>query len=172
MHRTIAVFTEKSAKDIISSGGSGAWVLNPKNAKTHDYLVCCRKVGMADFQTSELHGSAFLVGRIRELISIEENERRQTRFHIALSEYASIERLDVWKAWRNPVRYSSLEELGIDKEALSFVPMPPSPERSSAELRSEIPRRSPGKLTISEAKQGLAEMFGVTIDDVEITIRA
>jgi hypothetical protein len=78
---------------------------------------------------------------------------------------------DVWKGDRNPVRYSSTDEVGIDFDKLDWKPMPDA----QAEAPSAPPsRRGNGEvqpLTMIEAKKGLAVTFGVAPKAIEITIR-
>ena len=64
----------------------------------------------------------------------------------------------------------SLGELGIDAQRLKFQTAPTIRERSAAELGAEIPRQV-RRLTIAEAKEGLAAMLGVSIDQIDIVIR-
>ena len=91
------------------------------------------------------------------------------RWLIKLSEYAEADYPEKWGEWRNPVKYTTLEELGIDSKKLKFQPMPtptkvltppPPPDRSKA-----------GALTIAEAKAGLALQFGVPPEAIEILIK-
>jgi hypothetical protein len=95
-----------------------------------------------------------------------ENQRGQAHFLIEISEYATIQRPETWdKETRNPVAYKTLRELGIDIRGLKFKPMPPpAPARQSA-------NDSRASMSIAEAKKALAATFGVSPDDVEITIR-
>ena len=75
-----------------------------------------------------------------------------------------------WGEWRNPVKYTTLEELGIDPKKLEiqanagsarrFLEPPPPPDRSKT-----------GALTIAEAKAGLALQFGVPPEAIEILIK-
>jgi hypothetical protein len=78
-----------------------------------------------------------------------------------------------FRGYRNPVRYSSFEELGIDPAKLKWEPMPEATEAPSSEEEAVIavPARSGEALTIAQAKQGLALTFGVPVEAVEITIR-
>jgi hypothetical protein len=73
---------------------------------------------------------------------------------------------DTWRGWRNPVRYTTLEELGIKLDDLRFEPILERPSPASppaADVRAG--------LTIDAAKKGLAVTFGVKPDQVDITIR-
>ena len=84
---------------------------------------------------------------------------------IAISEFARINYPDLWDHGRNPVRYASLEELGISLDGLEFQPMQTRGEPLAAT------ERCPTMLTIAEAKKALAATFGVKPEDIEITIR-
>jgi hypothetical protein len=165
----VVVFTARSPNRIVREGGSQAWILNPARAKQCTYLVCTQNRNNPDHEFSdatEQHGSAFLIGKI-SAVRQSQAEGDEDRWMIAISEYALIDVPDVWKHWRNPVRYMSLDEMGIDPSAMYFHPMPPSeepPRGHQAELPTPV-------LTIAEAKRQLAAAFGVKPDAVEITIR-
>lgn len=163
----VLVFTSETVETILSHGGTGDWVLSPKKAGTCKYVVCCRKVAWNNKKEGFAHRAAFLVGLITGLHKKpdSENDRGQPRFRIELSKYATIERAAVWKEGRNPVAYKTLKTLGIDLRALKFRPMPiPAPAAK--------PGGSTGaQMTILDAKKALAATFGVSPEDVEITIR-
>jgi hypothetical protein len=163
----IVVFTSETVESILSHRGTGDWVLSPKKAGTCKYVICCRKPAWNNKKEGIAHRAAFLVGLIAGLEKKpgSENDRGQPRFLIELSEYATCERADVWKEGRNPVSYKTLKALGIDLRGLKFKPMP-----------IPAPSAKPGgtgvaPMTIAEAKKALAATFGVSPDDVEITIR-
>lgn len=158
----VVVLTAESKQSILQEGGSGDWVLNPKNASRLEYLVCCRRSDWKNRAEGIAHRAAFLIGRIAGLAMIEgsENRRKQPRFRIQISEYADLLQEEVWrKELRNPVAYDTLKHLGIDLRGLKFKPIQPQ----SAKM--------PGRMTIAEAKKALAATFGVQPDDIEITIR-
>jgi hypothetical protein len=168
-HSAIAVFTANSRDEILAVGGSAAWVVAEKQARRRQFLVCIRNARDVDFHDHEPHGTAFLVGRISELKPHGIDKKGMQRFIIEMSEYAVIDHPEAWGEWRNPVKYTTLEELGIDPKKLKFKPMPertkvlpppPSPERSKT-----------GALTIAEAKAGLALQFGVPPESIEILIK-
>lgn len=161
----VVVFTAESKQSILAEGGSGNWVLNPKNAGRLDYLVCCRRSDWKNQSEGMAHRAAFLVGRMAGLVKIEgsENRRSQPRYRIQISDYAELEVAGVWrKELRNPVAYDTLKNLGIDVRKLKFKPVP---------ARQPAGRPSEGKMTIAEAKKALAATFGVKPEDIEITIR-
>jgi len=74
---------------------------------------------------------------------------------------------EIWKGDRNPVKYATLEDLGIDPSTLKWETMP-----EQSEKKNTLPTTpSSLGLTLAEAKKGLALTFGVPPDAVEITIR-
>jgi hypothetical protein len=164
----MVVFTSETVETILNQGGTGDWVVSPKKAGTCKYVVCCRKTDWVNRKEAIPHRTAFLVGAIAGLHKTpdSENERGQAHFLIEISEYASVQRSETWdKDTRNPVSYKTLRELGIDVRGLKFKPMPPpAPARQSA-------KGSRATMSIAEAKKALAATFGVSADDVEITIR-
>jgi hypothetical protein len=165
----IVVLTSETVETIRTQRGTGDWVLSPKKAGTCKYVVCCRKPAWHNKKEGIDHRAAFLIGLISGLHKKpdSENVRNQPRFRIELSEYATFEpaRAGVWKEGRNPVSYKTLKALGIDLRGLKFEPMPvPAPSAKSAAAGS-------APMTIAEAKKALAASFGVSPEDVEITIR-
>ena len=166
----VIVFTARSPERIIREGGSQAWVLNPARAKRCTWLICTQNRHNPDHEFSdatEPHGSGFLIGRISGLHK-SEDPHDQVRWHIEITEFARIGYPDLWRHWRNPVRYMSLEELGIRLEGLKFQPMPSTKDLGPQTMPLGT---SPAFLTIAEAKKALAITFGVEPDAVEITIR-
>jgi hypothetical protein len=155
----VVVFTSETVETILSHGGTGDWVLSPEKAGTCKFVVCCRKAAWNNKAEGIAHGAGFLIGHIAGLYKQpgSENDRGQPRYLIKLSAYATFARPNTWKESRNPISYKSLSTLRIDPRKLKFKPMPPL--------------ASPGTMTIAEAKKALAASFGVSPDDVEITIR-
>jgi hypothetical protein len=85
----------------------------------------------------------------------------------------SITELESRNQLRNPVRYGTLEEFGInDPDTLTWISMPAIPTTAAdAEARDEDDD-GPGPLTIAEARTGLALGFGVPEAAIGITVRA
>lgn len=177
-HTAIAVLTFKSREHILGIGGTCSWTLNRANARKFEFAVCTRNANTRDAEGTEAHATAFLVGRIWDVVVSPENPER---WLIQFSEYASVDVAGVWgKGWRNPVRYTSMEDLGIDPDTLDWQPMP-DPEGAEAQADPEAATKESGspaeddgeprRLTIAQAKAGLAATFGVGVDAVEITIR-
>jgi hypothetical protein len=123
-HSAIAVFTANSRDQILEWGGSASWVVAEKQARRREFLVCIRNARDADLRNQEPHGTAFLVGRISELKPHGHDKKDMPRFLIEISEYAEVDHPEAWAEWRNPVKYTTLEEFGIDLKKLKFKPMP------------------------------------------------
>ena len=170
----IVVFTARSPERLIREGGSQAWVLNAARAKQCAWLVCTQNRHNPDHvfsDATEPHGTGFLIGRISGVHpSLEEGGRN--RWLIEFSEFARIDCPGLWDHRRNPVRYATLKELGIDPSALNWVPMPtPALATQPAGENSDTRRTEVRPLTMAEAKKGLALTFNVPPEAIEITIR-
>jgi len=149
MDTAILTFTANSLDEIVSKGGDWQWKLNADRAKTQQYLVCCSSVGIN-------RGNGFLVGKIEAVVPASGDEKR---FIIRISEWAKINIPDLWNGYRNPVRYTSLQELGINPSDLKF------------EKTSKVTASSSNSLTIAAAKSGLAKHYEVSPDNIEIIIK-
>jgi hypothetical protein len=167
-HKAIVVFTGKTVENMVNDGGSSAWALDQVHARQCEFVVCARN-SRASFTRPgpEPHGSAFLVARIRDVVPASGEE---DRFLIAFAEYARLDLPNAWQGWRNPVRYTTLEDIGVDPESLTFEPMPEPASRLTVESPvSDGEDERP--LTISEAKRRLAKALGVEERAIEITVR-
>jgi hypothetical protein len=163
--RALVVLTAKSSATMLAVGGTQSWVLDRANAKQCKYAVLCQNAYTDWGDGKEPHGQAFMVGRVDDVVPSTEAEGR---WLVTFSEYALINKPETWGGWRNPVRYTTLDELGIDVRKLKFELMPPV--GVDRETPPAADRLSKG-LTIAEAKEALAQTFGVAADAVEITIR-
>jgi hypothetical protein len=174
MSNAIVVLTVEGTAAILSAGGSQAWRLNVGHARKSEFLVCVQnghkgQWGKTWGSPTEPHNTAFLIGRITEIVP---SRIDLGRWLIKIGEYARISVPGVWQAWRYPVRYLSLEELEIDPAELTWEAMPdvaetPEPEEEIAPVHSAEIKA----LTIPEAKKGLALTFNVPPEAIEITIR-
>jgi len=166
----IVVFTARSPERLVREGGSQAWVLNPARAKLCKWLVCTQNRHNANHEFSdatEPHGCGFLLGKVSG-VRESADKADQKRWLVTISEFARINHPNLWDHRRNPVRYASLEELGISLDGVEFQAIPTGSEPlSQSEPRAPLP----AMLTISEAKKALAATFGVKPEAVEITIR-
>lgn len=177
MSGVILVFTAKNKEFLLSCGGTDEWVLNKSIAENCEYVVCTRNTKAGTFEHPELvggseaHGSAFLVGRIADVVKVNHWNGRD-RYRIVFDAYAEANFPDVWKGWRNPVKYVSPDELDFDIASLEFHPLEPKAVEEAVVLGHSGSKPVEVKpLTLTEAKQGLALTFGVDPSSVEITIR-
>jgi hypothetical protein len=162
--RVVAVLTAKSIDHILEDGGTQSWALTRNNARQCQFAVCVRNAHADWTEGDEAHGTAFLVGRIKDVIPSTETEGR---WMIQFSDYCIVNAADAWGGWRNPVKYAQDAELGLDISKLKFEPMPVHPDAP----QKSLPVMSQKPLTMAEAKAGLALTFGVSPDAIEITIR-
>ena len=161
INTAIQTFTHHAFAEIVNKGGDYEWVLNQKRAETYRYLVCCSSVGVN-------RGSGFLVGKINGIEFFRVDEKGNNRYQICVSEVAAIDIPNLWSGQQNPVKYTSLEELGIDLSRLNFEDV--------AEIKStfnshQISETECIPLTIQQAKAGLAKKYGVSEDNIEILIK-
>lgn len=172
MPEVAVVFTAKSIDRILSEGGTSSWRLDRNHARQCEFAVCTRNAHADWVEGPEAHHSAFLVGKIRDVIRClatpENNESEKNRYLIRFSEFARVSIPDVWKGDRNPVKYSTLEDLDIDLSILKWEAMPAPSDHSECVI-SQPSGVQP--LTLAQAKKGLALAFNVSPESIEITIR-
>lgn len=169
--QVVAVLTAKSVERILRDGGTQSWALTRNNARQRQYAVCVRNAHADWTDGVEPHGTAFLVGKIKDVVPSTESEGR---WLIQFSEYCVVDAAEAWGGWRNPVKYATDSELGLDISKLKFKPMPASasaPRKSGQNEQTEQTEKKQKPLTMAEAKSGLALSFGVSPDAIEITIR-
>jgi hypothetical protein len=164
--RCVVVFTGESVESIVRRRGTAAWHLDRRHARECDFVVCTRNTKPEWAEGSEAHRSAFLIGKIDEVVPVP---NRDGRYVIQLSEYASLNIPNLWKG-QNPVKYATLKELGIDPATLKWKRMPKEDEKPEP-MGTAGPPSLASALTMDEAKRGLALTFGVSPDAIEITIR-
>jgi hypothetical protein len=172
------VFTAKSIERILREGGTSSWRLDRNHARRCTYAVCTRNAHANWVEGQEAHHSAFLVGKISDVVpckpSPENDEAPENRFLIEFSEFARVNIPEVWTGDRNPVKYRSTDDVGIDFSTLKWEPMP-KPDNAPAPVAetSSTVKSKPtvGPLTMAEAKKGLALTFNVPPEAIEITIR-
>lgn len=163
--KVICVLTARGAPLILEEGGSQSWTLNAKRARMCEYVVCVQNIVPGDWgDASAKHHDAFLIGRLADVVEAKDEGAKGKRWLLKFSEYAELPPIgDAWPGYRNPVWYTSLQEIGIDVSSLQFKPMPEPVVRS--------PAKATATMTIAQAKEGLAASFGVSPSDIEITIR-
>jgi len=175
-HQAAVVFTAKSTERILREGGTSSWRLDRSHARLCGYVVCTRNAKADWAEGTQPHHSAFLIGKVRDVVPClptpENNESPKNRYLIQFSEFARVNIPNVWKGDRNPVKYATLEKLGIDPSKLNWEAMPEPVTSSAMDAPSPAPE-SPGvqPLTMAEAKKGLAMTFNVAPEAIEIVIR-
>jgi hypothetical protein len=98
---------------------------------------------------------ATLVGKIAGVQKHGFDRRGQQRWFFQISDFATLMQPGKWE-WRNPVRYTTVEDLGIELKKLKFKPAPPA--TVSPPMAESAPSVKP--LTIAEAKAA-AQAVGV-----------
>lgn len=180
----IVLFTAKSTDQIVAEGGSSAWRLDRNRARLCEFAVCSRnahagwgtpnKAGW--IEGTEPHHTAFLIGKIRDVVpceaTLDNAKSSEQRYIIQFSEFATLDIPNVWRGDRNPVKYMSLDELGIDPSTLEwkFMQRPISEKKQVGQV-APVNKIGVTPLTMSEAKKGLALTFNVPPEAIEITIR-
>jgi hypothetical protein len=170
--RIIVVFTFRSIDLLLAEGGSQAWALNQANARRCSYIVCTRNRHHEDASQQEEHGAAFLVGKIS---SVKPAPDDPARFIVRFERYALVDPQPIiWPGARNPVWYvDDFTDIQINESALNWLPVRETKlEVSVAETpHLDVLATHSNRLTIAEAKAALAANFGVSPDNIEITIR-
>jgi hypothetical protein len=167
--KAIVVFTGKCIERILGEGGSSSWRLDRNNARQCDYVVCTQN-GHADgpwADGTEEHRTAFVIGKVKDVVP---SALMPGRYLIQFREFARVCIPNVWNGDRNPVKYTTMSDIGIDPMSLDWECMPEASSTPDPPL-DVTPYVAGEPLTIAEAKQGLALTFGVSPEAVEITIR-
>ena len=133
-YKAIILFTSESIEEIIKQRGTEHWRIDKNKASKRNFVVLCRKTNKNEISNKEPHGSAFCVARLEKIEFFCEPHRKK----LFLNEYTSCCVLDVWqnlaenstledlsinqttkKKWlQYPVKYSTLEECGINPKVL------------------------------------------------------
>jgi hypothetical protein len=121
---SIVVFTSESIDTILGKGGTGEWLVSLRHARACQFAVCTRHANSrVNVPGPEPHRSAFLVGRIRDVVPSPFHDASERRFLIQFGELARVNIPDVWSGIPNPFFYASLDALGIDPSTLMWRPM-------------------------------------------------
>jgi hypothetical protein len=185
----VTVYTCRGKDRIIREGGSQAWRIDMSKASKRKYLVCVQNRNQTWGQATAEHQSAFLIARISSVTKSTEKNAGD-RSIIKISEFADITVPNSWDGNRNPVAYTKLSDYGIhtfdNLEELNWTRL-----GATFNLGDVEPEEMPGDdyvaatidappspatdeispLSIGDAKRGLALKFGVSVEQIDITIR-
>lgn len=158
----VSVLTFKSVETILTVGGTQSWALSRERAMGCKYAVVCRNAAHPEVEGREAHHSAFMIGRISDIVPSTETDGR---WLILFSEYSLVDVADQFEG-RNPVRFWTTDDYEgeIDFDALDFKPMPKLKNREKEE------RGYPG-MSIAEAKRALSKRYEVDPSNIDIIIR-
>jgi hypothetical protein len=187
--KAAVVFTYKSIERILRDGGTQSWRMHPSHIGAFEYVVCARNRRHALVEGPEEHGSAFLIGRVRDVVPSTDPEviertrvTGRKRFLIRMAEAAIIDVPKFWQWGRWPTHYGNLDDLGIDPSKIDFKPLSdllreirentriPTTARPAGTTSSPAPAQSWRDL-IEAAKIGLGAQLGVDASSIEITVR-
>ena len=165
---SIVIFTKDRPESVIAAHGSGSWRVNvEKWDGAIDWLILTNKIGDARQVT--------LVGRV---VGFEPDTggRNPGRYAIKIDAYALMDDADLTFSSKstNPVQFrKAVDVLGFDPTTRELTLVGDRKLRASYEFRESTAHKLSAKpLSIAEAKEGLAVSFGISPDQVEITIRA
>jgi hypothetical protein len=143
----VVVFTARPLDEILRHGGSRDWRLDAERARRAKYLVCTHNRRNPAFRAPTApHRAATLIGRIADVTPSPDDP---ARWLIKISEYIALTPPipNIWGKsghLRYPVWYTTLEELGIDLDALPpFRPLPPPGGAGGMRERSAAPVIAP-----------------------------
>jgi hypothetical protein len=159
MTNVLALHTFKTVDDVIAEDNYiRAFRFRPQSTRGCEYVVCIRNTSDARYEGDEPHDAAFMIVRL-DPDAIEPDHQMANRFRIKVRCYATLPNLpNRWLGNRNPVLYTTLEDLDISLDGLEWIDLP----------EQEPP---PFTLTPEQAKVGLAQHFGTTPDKINITVQ-
>jgi hypothetical protein len=180
------VFTFKSIERILTDGGTQSWRMNRAHMGTFGHVITCRNQS-AEAEGPEPHGSAFLIGKVRDIVPstephaiVETQQTGKQRYLIRMTEAALIpDRPGIWQWGRWPMHIDTLAALGIDPNDYVFKPL----EELLSNIKKTSPASAPGlppaaagfgsgwRERIDRAKVSLAADLGVDPGALEITVR-
>lgn len=127
------------------------------------YVICAfdaNKGKIGNFS----HGQTILIGKIREIIP---DPNQLGKYLIIFREYAPpITNKIIWKDWKNPVHYINLKANKLDVIDLKFQP---NLKRLYVESAETV--RAKKMDIINSSKKIIADEFGVTMENVSISIK-
>jgi len=193
MGESILVFTHRSIEFLTKLNASTSWQLNQRRAMLCDYVICVRNANSGLAEKDFSHGSAFLVGKISNVVQSLNLPRDEHRYMIEFKEYAEISVPKAWKGWRSPVIYKNTSviesDFGFNFESLSWKEVPErdtkytseyfemenkfyeSRDEVSTKFRQKKQTKSEEGLSISEAKKEISKYYEIPEEGIEIILR-
>src|SRR5260370_28510660 len=117
----LVVLTFTSVETCLQVGGTQSWALDRAHAMRCRYAVLCRNGRHPDVEDNIPHGTAFMIGRVADVVP---STQTKGRWLVTFSEYAEIHAPLFWKGCRNPVSYTTLDERRIKLDCSAFRPNP------------------------------------------------
>ena len=171
----IVILSTETEETIKQNAGTQSWKLDKKHVEHCSHVLICRKRNDPQWSRGTgTNGTAFMIGRITGL-SRSKDKDYPDRWKIEFREFSTIDIPNLWDGGRNPVRYTTLQKLGINPDAFEFSELPKPKEiygywgSGQFDVANQTPEAN--RLTIEEAKEGLAATFGVEPEAIEIIIR-
>ena len=199
MSESILVFTHRSVEFLTKLNASTSWQLNQNRAMLCDYVICVRNANSALAEKDYPHGSAFLVGKISNVVQSLNLPRDEHRYMIEFKEYSEISIPNVWQGWRSPVIYKNntdIESLyDIDFETLTWKQVPKrdieyvaeyfekenkfylsrdevsTKFRQKKEIRQQEVFKPQEGLSIADAKKQISKYYEIPEEAIEIILR-
>ena len=152
----VAVLTYKSVDQILREGGTQSWRADRNRLRNTGWVICARNHNGPYAYKSEAedveHKHAFLIGEVGEIVDADDGDGRQK---ITFERYALVDGPLIPFAGKNPVQYFAYDALDIDVNALTWIDVDAAPEP---------------KAVVDQAKDLVAEHYGVPPENVRITI--
>jgi len=194
---SIHVFTHRSVEFLTKLGGSTSWILDPIRAQNCEYIICSRNNnnGLAESDGID-HKSAFLIGRVSNVVPSLNIPRDENRFMVEFSEFALITLDNFWQGERNPIVYldtwSLLTDGYLDFSTLNWQKVP---ERNleyvqsyfaienafyeqresnishSKKRKAEVKNSSVEGMSIVDAKKELSKFYSLPLENIEIILK-
>ena len=194
---SIHVFTHRSVEFLTKLGGSTSWILDPIRAQNCEYLICSRNNnnGLAESDGID-HKSAFLIGRVSNVVPSLNIPRDENSFMVEFSEFALITLDNFWQGERNPIVYldtwSLLTDGYLDFSTLNWQKVPErnleyvqsyfanenafyeqreSNVSHSKKRKAEVKNSSVEGMSIVDAKKELSKFYSLPLENIEIILK-
>lgn len=194
---SIHVFTHRSVEFLTKLGGSTSWILDPIRAQNCEYIICSRNNnnGLAESDGID-HKSAFLIGRVSNVVPSLNIPRDENRFMVEFSEFSLITLDNFWQGERNPIVYldtwNLLTDGYLDFSTLNWQKVPErnleyiqsyfaienafyeqreSNVSHSKKRKAEVKNSSVEGMSIVDAKKELSKFYSLPLENIEIILK-